>query len=147
MMKSRLLVAIAILLLGTLGVLLYFSASGYLNVFALPALQHVSDKPSPQLIAAVLVLISFLGALIAGFFSVTLFEMTGGGYRPLLMGVLFSLPIILIRVWLVSGGYSTMRGDMVIIYALESVAVLVAYVLMALLGRKIFHRFFSVPAT
>ncbi|WP_456407085.1 hypothetical protein [Thiolapillus sp.] len=142
-MKSRLLVVGALLLLATLGVMLYFSAAGYLNVFALPLLQSVSDKPSPQMIAAVLVIISFLGALIAGFFSVFLFEMAGGGYRPLLMGFLFSLPVILIRVSLLWNSNSSMQGDIAMIYALESLVVLVAYVLMAWMGRWVFRRFFS----
>lgn len=142
-MKSRLLTAAALLLLATLGVLLYFSASSYLNVLVLPLLQSISDKPSPQMIAAVLVIISFLGALIAGLFSVFLFEMAGGGYRPLLMGILFSLPVILIRVTVTWGGHGVNGGDIAMIYALESIVVMLAYIVMAWAGYAAFRRFFS----
>ncbi|WP_456377140.1 hypothetical protein [Thiolapillus sp.] len=143
-MKSVFLTIAATAVLMTLGLLLYFSAAAFLNVLAIPLLQNLDPQQAEQMIAAVLVVISFIAALIGGFFSVFLFEMAGGGYRPLLMGTVFSLPAVLVQTYvMVSRG---MAVEMMAIYVLESVVVLLAFVLTAFAGRMVSRRFFSGEA-
>lgn len=132
--------SIIILVLGALAVLLYFSASGFFNIWAVPLMQKLSPEQAHQNIAMVLVGISFLAAFISAFFSVFLYEMTGGG-RPLLMGILFALPVILIQLYVVFG--SRLSPEMVTIYLVETVGVLLAFVLVSFLGRRAFRRFFA----
>ncbi|WP_456417323.1 hypothetical protein [Thiolapillus sp.] len=143
-MKSGFWTIAATVVLMSLGVLLYFSASAFLNVLAIPLLQDLDPEQTDQMIAMVLVVISFLAALIGGFFSVFLFEMAGGGYRPLLMGILFSLPAVLVQTYVVVS--SGVAIEMMTIYALESSMVLLAFVLMAFAGRSVSRRFFSEEA-
>lgn len=132
--------ALVILVLGTLAVLLYFSASGFFNIWVVPMMQQLSPEKAHENIAFVLVGISFLAAFIAAFFSVFLYEMTGGG-RPLLMGVLFALPVILIQLYAVLG--SRVSSTMLTIYLVETLGVLLAFVLVSFLGRRAFRRFFD----
>ncbi|WP_456413373.1 hypothetical protein [Thiolapillus sp.] len=143
-MKSGFWTIAATVVLMSLGVLLYFSASAFLNVLAIPLLQDLDPEQTDQMIAMVLVVISFLAALIGGFFSVFLFEMAGGGYRPLLMGILFSLPAVLVQTYVVVS--SGVAIEMMTIYALESSMVLLAFVLTAFAGRSVSRRFFSGEA-
>ncbi len=128
-----------------LGVALYFSASGFLNVFVIPLLKGLSPEQAGQLIMIVLVVISFIAALIGGFFSVFLFEMAGGGYRPLLMGFLFALPAALLQIYVVIIG--EMPAEMAVVYILESVMILLAFIIAAFSGRMVFRRFFSAETS
>jgi len=132
---------VAAIVLMMLGVALYFSASGFLNVYVIPLLQGFDPEQTDRLILIVLVMISFVAALIGGFFSVFLFEMAGGGYRPLLMGCVFALPAILMQMYFVIVG--EMPAEMMTVYILEALMVLLAFVLAAFAGRMVFRRFFS----
>jgi hypothetical protein len=140
-MKFGMLAIVAMIILMTLGGLLYFSASAFLNVLVIPLLQDLTPEQADKMIALALVIISFLASLIAGFFSVFLFEMAGGGYRPLLMGTLFSLPVIAVQIYVVIAG--NMPTEMMVIYLLESLMILLAFVLTAFAGRWVARRFFS----
>ena len=131
---------IVILVLGTLAVLLYFSASGFFNVWVVPMMKDLSPERAHQSIGTVLVLISFVAAFIAAFFSVFLYEMTGGG-RPLLMGIVFALPLILIQGYVLIG--ARLEPEMLTIHLVEMVGILLAFIMVAFLGRKVFRRFFS----
>lgn len=143
-MKSGFWIIAATVVLMVLGVLLYFSASAFLNVLAIPLLQNLAPEQTGQMIAAVLVIISFVAALIGGLFSVFLFEMAGGGYRPLLMGFVFSLPAVLVQGYVVIS--SGIPAAMMAIHILESMVVLLAFVLAAFAGRMVFRHFFSGEA-
>jgi len=131
---------IVILLLGALGTLLYFSGSAFFNVWAVPLMQELSPEQAHQSIAWVLVGISFLAALISAFFSVFLYEMTGGG-RPLLMAILFALPVVLIQLYALTG--SRLSTEMVAIYLFETLMIWVAYLLLSYAGRRTWRRFFA----
>ncbi|HIE54578.1 MAG TPA: hypothetical protein EYP90_05265 [Chromatiaceae bacterium] len=131
---------LVILVLGTLAVLLYFSAAGFFNIWVVPMMQQLSPETAQKNINFVLVGISFLAALISAFFSVFLYEMTGGG-RPLLMGVVFALPVILIQLYVVFD--HQLSSTMLAIYLVETLGALVAFVLVSFLGRKAFRRFFA----
>ena len=131
---------IVIVVLGTLAVLLYFSASGFFNVWAVPLMKQLSPERAHQSIGMVLVAISFAAALIAAFFSIFLYEMTGGG-RPLLMGTLFALPLILIQGYVLVD--ARLEPVMLTIHLVEMAGVLLAFILVSYLGRKVFRRFFS----
>lgn len=131
---------LVILVLGTLAALLYFSASGFFNVFAVPLMKDLPPEQAHRAIGAVLVVISFGAALIAAFFSVFLYEMTGGG-RPLLMGVVFALPLILIQGYVLLG--ARVDPAMLAIHLAEMVGILLAFILVAYLGRRVFRRFFA----
>lgn len=140
-MKSGFWTMAAAVVLMILGVALYFSASGFLNVFVIPLLKDLSPEQAGRLIMFVLVAISFIAALIGGFFSVFLFEMAGSGYRPLLMGFLFALPAVLVQLYVVIVG--EMPTEMTVVYILESVMILLAFIIAAFCGRMVFRRFFS----
>ena len=131
---------LVILVLGTLAILLYFSASGFFNIWVVPMMKDLSPAQAHQSIGVVLVLISFVAAFIAAFFSVFLYEMTGGG-RPLLMGILFSLPLILIQGYVLI--VARLEPEMLTIHLVEMVGILLAFVVVSFLGRKVFRRFFS----
>ena len=136
--------ALVILVLGTLAILLYFSASGFFNVWVVPMMKDLSPERAHQSIGMVLVLISFVAAFIAAFFSVFLYEMTGGG-RPLLMGIVFALPLILIQGYVLVG---TRQGpEMLTIHLVEMVGILLAFVIVSFLGRKVYRRFFTTGTT
>ncbi len=135
---------LVILALGTLAILLYFSASGFFNVWVVPMMKDLSPAQAHQSIGVVLVLISFVAAFIAAFFSVFLYEMTGGG-RPLLMGILFSLPLILIQGYVLIG--ARLEPEMLTIHLVEMVGILLAFVVVSFLGRKVFRRFFSTGSS
>lgn len=128
------------ILLGTLGTLLYFSAAGFLNLLVVPLMKGLEPEQQHQLITPVLILLSFVAALIAGLFSAFLFEMVTA-WRPLLMGVLFALPSI--GTILYVAGAAGMPVEMQLVYGLESLAMLLAFVAMAFLGRFVARRFFS----
>ena len=125
---------LVILVLGTLAILLYFSASGFFNVWVVPMMKDLSPAQAHQSIGVVLVLISFVAAFIAAFFSVFLYEMTGGG-RPLLMGILFSLPLILIQGYVLIG--ARLEPEMLAIHLVEMVGILLAFVVVSFLGRTL----------
>ncbi len=131
---------IVILILGALGVLLYFSAAAFFNVWIVPFMQELAPEQAHRSIGPVLVLISFVAALIAAFFSVFLYEMIGGG-RPLLMGVLFALPMILIQVYVLTG--ARLELAMLSIHLVEMVGIVAAYLLIAFFGRWVHRRFFA----
>ncbi len=131
---------IVILLLGALGTLLYFSGSAFFNVWVVPLMQELSPEQAHQSIAWVLVGISFLAALISAFFSVFLYEMTGGG-RPLAMAILFALPLVLIQLYALTG--SRLSTEMVAIYLFETLMIWVAYLLLSYAGRRTWRRFFA----
>ncbi len=140
-MKSGFLNVLAALVLMILGILLYFSASAFFNVLVIPLLQGFSPQQADNMIALALVIISLLASLIAGFFSVFLFEMAGGGYRPLTMGVVFSMPVVLVQVYAIIAG--DMPKAMTMIYLLESLMIVLAYIITAFVGSWVARRFFS----
>jgi len=128
-MKSGFLNVLAALVLMILGILLYFSASAFFNVLVIPLLQGFSPQQADN--------------MIAWFFSVFLFEMAGGGYRPLAMGVVFSMPVVLVQVYAIIAG--DMPKAMTMIYLLESLMIVLAYIITAFVGRWVARRFFSNP--
>ena len=130
---------IVVLVLGTLGVLLYFSASAYFNVLVVPMMQGMDQEAAHRSISAVLVAISLGAAVIAAFFSVFLYEMTGGG-RPLLWGLLFALPLILIQGYMLL--QSRLDAAMLSIHIGEMLGILLAFLAVSWLGRAVFRRFF-----
>ncbi|GEM_PF-5491322 len=140
---------LASLLLMTLGVLLYYSSTPYMNLYVAPMLMSIGFEPNGLMLVGMLALIAFIGALIAGFFSVFLFEMVSGGYRPLLMGLVFATPIVAILVSLVVMGYldgMKLRMEVVWLYLGEVAAVYLAFLLTARLGRSVARRFFAAEA-
>ncbi len=131
---------LVILALGTLAVLLYFSAAAFFNVWVVPYMQKLAPEQAHRSIGAVLVLISFAAALIAAFFSVFLYEMTGGG-RPLLMALVFSLPMVLIQAYVLTGAHLELA--MLSIHLVEMAGIVLAFVLVSWLGRRVHRRFFA----
>ncbi len=131
---------LVIALLMTLGTFLYFSAAAFLNVWVVPKMQSLSTQAAHQSVIPVLIAISFLAAVIAAFFSVFLWEMTGGG-RPLVWGVLFALPMVLIQTWLILA--KRLAPEMALLFGLEMAGIVLAFLLMALGGHRVHRRFFS----
>ncbi len=130
---------LAIALLMTLGTFLYFSAAAFLNVWVVPKMQSLSTQAAHQSVLPVLIAISFVAALIAAFFSVFLWEMTGGG-RPLLWGVLFALPMVVVQTWLILA--KRLAPEMALLFGLEMAGILLAFVLLSYGGRWVYRRFF-----
>ena len=132
---------LVIALLMTLGTFLYFSAAAFLNVWVVPRMQSLSTETAHQSVIPVLIAISFVSAAIAAFFSIFLWEMTGGG-RPLLWGVLFALPMVLIQTWLILA--KRLAPEMALLFGLEMVGIVAAFVLLSYTGRWVHRRFFGV---
>lgn len=130
---------LVIALLMTLGTFLYFSAAAFLNVWVVPKMQALSSQTAHQSVIPVLIAISFAAALIAAFFSVFLWEMTGGG-RPLLWGVLFAVPMVAIQTWLILA--KRLAREMALLFGLEMVGIVAAFVLLSYMGRWVHRRFF-----
>jgi len=129
-----------VLILATLAVLLYFSASGFFNVWAVPLMKDLPPEQAHRAIGAVLVAISLAASFIAAFFSVFLYEMVGGG-RPFWMGLLFGLPLVLIQAYVLLG--ARIDEQMLTIHLVEMLGILLAFVLVAFLGRWVHRRFFA----
>jgi hypothetical protein len=130
---------IVFLALATLGTLLYFSAAAFFNVWVVPRLKPVSPQHAHQVVSAVLVVISFVSALIGAFFSAFLYQMVGGG-RPYSMALLFALPPVLVQLYALQG--SRITSEMAWIYGVENIAILLAYLLLSMAGRRVWQRFF-----
>jgi len=148
-MKNKLLPVLASLLLITLGVMLYYSATPYMNLFVAPMLKSMGFERAELALAAMLALIAFIGALIAGFFSVFLFEMVSGGYRPLNMGLIYATPIVVIHLSMVAmeylnGGNISLGG--LLLYLGEVPVIYIGFLLMARAGSSVARRFFMPEA-
>ena len=146
---KKLLPVLASLLLMTLGVLLYYSSTPYMNLYVAPIIKSMGFEPTRLILAGMLALIAFIGALIAGFFSVFLFEMVSGGYRPLLMGLIYATPIVVIHLSLVVMGYldgANVPIEVFWLYLGEVVAIYLAFLLVARVGRGVARRFFAAEA-
>ncbi|WP_457673941.1 hypothetical protein [Thiolapillus sp.] len=148
-MKNKLLPILGSLLLMSLGVMLYYSSTPYMNLYVAPMVKSLGFEPTRLVLAVMLGLIAFTGALIAGFFSVFLFEMVSGGYRPLFMGVLYATPIVVIHLSLVIMGYvngANMPLDVLWLYLGEVVAIYLGFLLTARAGQGVARRFFMPEA-
>ncbi len=148
-MKNKLLPVLASLLLMTLGVLLYYSSTPYMNLYVAPMIKSMGFEPTKLVLAAMLALIAFIGALIAGFFSVFLFEMVSGGYRPMAMGLIYATPIVVIHLAMVVMGYlngSGMPLEVLWIYLGEVLAIYIGFLLTARAGKGVARRFFTPEA-
>ncbi len=122
--------------LAALGTVLYFSASDSFNHLWVIAF----DTKITLLVEFVL---SFLAALTGAFFSVFLYEMTGGG-KPWRMATLFAaIPIGLQLYYLLEGRLSMATLS---IHVLEFFLIWLAYSLVSLGGRRIWRRFFRDAA-
>ena len=133
----------------TLGVMLYYSATPYMNIYLVPVIKSLGVEPTRLILAAILSLVALAGALIAGFFSVFLFEMVSGGYRPLLMGLVYATPVTAIHLSLIAKVY--MDGlqvplDVIWLDLGEMVAIYLGFLLTAWAGRGVARRFFAAEA-
>ena len=147
-MKNKLLPVLASLLLMILGVLLYYSSTPYMNLYVAPMVKSMGFEPTKLVLAAMLALIAFIGALIAGFFSVFLFEMVSGGYRPLVMGLIYATPIVVIHLAMVVMGYlnNAMPLDVLWLYLGEVLAIYMGFLITAQAGKGVARRFFVPEA-
>ncbi len=131
---------IAIILLLSLGVVLYFSASGFFNVLLVPRIVASLSAQDMLSARAFILLISLASALIAGFFSVFLFEMISD-WRPWLSGLLFALPVMILSA--VFASISGISADVIFLYLQQFAVIIAAYLLMAYVGRYTGRRFFG----
>jgi hypothetical protein len=148
-MKGKLLPVAASLLLMTLGVLLYYSATPYMNIYLVPVIKSLGVEPTRLILAAVLALVAFVGASIAGFFSVFLFEMVSGGYRPSSMSLIYATPIVVIQLSMIAMAYVNGTNVPLDVFWLdlgEVVAIYLGYLLTAWAGRGVARRFFAAEA-
>ncbi|WP_456446179.1 hypothetical protein [Thiolapillus sp.] len=148
-MKSKLLPVLASLLLMTLGVMLYYSATPYMNIYLVPVIKSLGIEPTKLTLIGILALVAFAGALIAGFFSVFLFEMVSGGYRPLLMGLIFATPVTAIHLFMIARVYLDglqVPVDVIWLNLGEMITIYLSYLLTAWAGRGVARRFFATEA-
>ena len=148
-MKSKLLPILASLLLMTLGVMLYYSATPYMNIYLVPVIKSLGGEPTRLILAAILSAVALAGALIAGFFSVFLFEMVSGGYRPLLMGLIYATPIIAVHLFLIVKVYVDglqVPVDVIWLNLGEMIAIYLGFLITAWAGRGMARRFFAAEA-
>ncbi len=148
-MKNKLLPVLASLLLMTLGVLLYYSSTPYMNLYVAPMIKSMGFEPTKLILLTMLALIAFIGALIAGFFSVFLFEMVSGGYRPLVMGLVYATPVVAIQLAVVVMGYLNGGGmplEALWLYLGEVLAIYMGFLVTARAGQGVARRFFVPEA-
>ncbi len=148
-MNSKPLAVLAAILLMTLGVMLYYSATPYMNMFVAPMINSMGVESSRLMLWLVMTLIALAGSLIAGFFSVFLFEMVSGGYRPGFMAMLFAVPVVVVHLSFVIMGLiqgQRMPAEVYGLYLGEVAAIFLGYYLTARVGRWVARRFFMTEA-
>ena len=145
-MNSKPLAVLAAVLLMMLGVLLYYSATPYMNMFVAPMINSLEAQSSEMTLWLLMTLIALAGGLIAGFFSVFLFEMVSNNDRPGLMAILFALPVVIIHLALIILAASQGKSlpmEVYWLYLVEIIAIFLSYYMTALAGHWVGRRFFA----
>ncbi|WP_457666220.1 hypothetical protein [Thiolapillus sp.] len=148
-MNSKPLAVLAAVLLMTLGVMLYYSATPYMNMFVAPMINSLGVESGKLMLWVVMTLIALAGGLIAGFFSVFLFEMVSGGYRPGFMALVFAIPVVVIHLAFVIMGLmqgKQLPAEVYGLYLGEVGSIFLSYYITARVGRWVARRFFMTEA-